>query len=246
MPEKRIKVFPDLETLSREAAIFFLQHAVEAVERKGRFSVALAGGSTPRILYRLLSTPEFSGRIPWPDLHLFWGDERCVPPEHEESNYGMAYAELLSGISLSKENIHRMRGEIEPEEGARMYERELIHFLKDGKEEGLDLVLLGLGQDGHTASLFPYAPALKETERMVVHSYSRERGQDRLTLTLPFLNRSQTILFLVAGEGKAKILERLLKEGGGLEEIPARGVEPAMGEVRWFLDQAAASRLSGI
>ncbi len=242
--KQRIEVFPDRETLGRKGAEFFVSCATAAIRNKGRFSTALSGGSTPRQLYHLLATPEFSERLPWEKIDLFWGDERCVPPEHRESNYCMAQETLLSKIPILRENVHPMPGAMDPESGAFQYEDEVKVYLSKGGKEGLDLVLLGLGDDGHTASLFPHADALEEKNRLIVPAASPVGIQRRMTMTFNLLNRSGIVLFLVAGKGKAEILAKVFQPGS-CADIPARGVQPQSGELYWFIDCDAADCMKG-
>jgi len=234
-----IRVFPDPETLSRAGAEVFLSRAGSAIRERGRFSVALSGGSTPRRLYRLLTLPEFSAQIPWSGIDLFWGDERAVSPEDGESNFGMARQELLSKIDIPAGNIHRMQGELDPEEGAREYAKELNRYFSETGSSGLDLVLLGLGNDGHTASLFPRSASLAEEDRLVVPAISPQGIRWRLTMTLPLLNRSSVVLFLVSGKKKREPLNEVFQPGS-VAEIPARGVRPLSGEIYWYVDHDAA------
>lgn len=243
MEKTLIRTFPDLQALSRAAADFFVQLSSTSVSEKGRFSVALTGGSTPRPLYHLLTSPEFMERIDWSCVHLFWGDERCVPPEHPDSNYRMADDALLSQVPIHAENIYRMSGEMDPGQAAGVYEKELRNFFKGREIPKFDMILLGLGTDGHTASLFPDSPALKEKIRLVLSDTSPERKHPRLTLTLPVINHAANILFLVAGKEKARILAQVLDEKKEPDRIPAKAVRPRSGRLFWFVDEAAASDL---
>lgn len=237
-----IRIFPDLEALSHAAAAEFASIAGEAVERRGRFSVALAGGSTPRMLYTRLASEPLKRDIPWTSVHVFWGDERCVPPELETSNYRMAYDALLQGVPVPSGNIHRIRGELEPEKGASLYEAELRDFFAGVALPGFDLVLLGLGRDGHTASLFPADPVLEVQDRLVTPSYPAEIKTRRVTLTLPVINSAETVLFLVSGKEKADIVAKVLSEPFLPRGLPAQRVRPN-GSLQWFVDEAAAGKL---
>jgi 6-phosphogluconolactonase len=239
-----IRVFPDPEALSHGASEFFVSLALAAIHNQGRFSAALSGGSTPRHLYRLLATPEISAKLPWPKIDLFWSDERCVPPDHRESNYGMAREELLSKISIPRENIHPMPGEMNPKEGALQYENELKRYFSKNGQKGLDLVLLGVGNDGHTASLFPYAATLEEKNRLVVPATSPVGTRRRLTMTFTLLNRSGSVLFCVSGGAKAAVLAKVFQPGA-VAKIPARGIRPSAGELHWFVDRDAAVEMKG-
>jgi 6-phosphogluconolactonase len=209
------------------------------------FSVALSGGSTPRRLYELLATPVFS--IPWESIHLFQVDERCVPPEHPESNYRMLYEVMLSHAPIPEANFHRMAAELEDREGAsRQYAAELSRVLQPGQGEipRLDLVLLGMGPDGHTASLFPGSTALREQSAWVCPNFVEKFMAYRLTLTLPVLNAAARILFLVAGSDKAETLRQVLEGPRRPEELPAQYVQPANGQVEWYADQNVARLLT--
>jgi 6-phosphogluconolactonase len=232
----------NLDDLSRKAAAEFVRLANRSVAADGRFAVALSGGSTPKSLYSLLASAEFQPQIPWTRCHFFWGDERPVPPDHPESNYRMAFESLLSRVPVPRENIHRIEAELEPEIAAARYEREIREFFRLSGAElpRFDLILLGLGDDGHTASLFPGNRALAETGRLVVAAYVEKLRTYRITLTLPVLNRAANIFFLVAGESKAAALRDVLQRSNNL---PARQVAPVDGRLLWFLDEAAASRL---
>jgi len=233
-------VSPDLEALSREAAHRLLSAVGDAGEQPGPLRIALAGGSTPRRLYELLATPEFRSRIPWIRLHLFWGDERMVPRDHPQSNYRMVYEALLKHVPLPSQNIHSVQSQGSADDAAAAYEKELrAHFGRLGTP-CFDLVLLGLGADGHTASLFPGAVALAEKQRLALAHRSGVRGVDRVTLTLPVLNNARRVFFLVAGENKASALKASLSAGGTL---PAQQVAPRKGELVWLVDAAATARL---
>jgi 6-phosphogluconolactonase len=244
----RVCACPTPEALGEAAAREFLIRARAAIAARGRYSVALSGGSTPRQLYRALAE-RGPGEIPWPAIHLFWGDERAVPPDHPQSNYRAARAELLSKVPVPAANVHRLRGEETPERAAALYEEELRRFFgfAAGSEGGhfprFDLILLGMGDDGHTASLFPHSPALDEGERWVVANPVPALATTRLTLTLPVLNAAACVLFLVAGTGKAATLAEVLEGQARPRELPAQAVRPVDGELIWMLDQAAAARL---
>ncbi len=235
----------DAGELSQKAAERFVALANEASASSGRFTVALSGGSTPRALYSLLATPGFAERIPWSKVHLFWGDERCVPPDRADSNYRMVRESLLTKISIPSENIHRMAGEKEPKTTAVEYEKELKTFfqLSEGALPRFDLILLGLGEDGHTASLFPGSAALDETEHLVAKVYVKKLNAHRLTLALPVLNESAQIYFLVAGKTKATIVKELLGTHPTMAKFPAQRIQPVNGALTWFITRDAAAEL---
>jgi 6-phosphogluconolactonase len=234
----------DIEELSRKAAVEFVRLARDRAAA-GRFAVALSGGSTPRALYALLASAEFQPQIPWPRVHFFWGDERAVPPDHPDSNYRMAFEALLSKAPVPAENIHRIESELAPEEAAARYEKSLRDFfaLEDSAWPVFDLILLGLGDDGHTASLFPGSAALAETRRLVVAVYVEKLKTHRITLTLPVLNRAANIFFLVAGSSKAAIVADVLQKKTGPATLPAQRIDPPGGRLVWFIDAAASSAL---
>jgi 6-phosphogluconolactonase len=239
-----VVVVPEAAALAREAAERFVQMAREAVEARGRFSVALAGGSTPGGAYRLLAEAPYRTRVPWEQVHIFWGDERLVPPDDPGSNYGLAQQAFIGLVPIPAENVHRVRGELKPEAAARAYELELEDYFC-GPLPRLDLVILGLGSDGHTASLFPGSPLLEETSETVAVARANYQGRPawRVTLTLPAINAARHVLFLAGGAEKAGIVAAVLGEGGG--SLPAQRVCPVAGQVTWLLDRAAAAGLAG-
>ncbi len=234
----------ELEGLSEAAAALWAKLAAEAISRQGHFAVALSGGSTPRGLYRLLAAAPWRDRIDWGRCHFFWGDERLVPPDHPDSNFRLAREALLAPLSIPPDRIHRVPVEVgSPETVALAYEGELRRFFApEPMLEGprFDLVLLGLGSDGHTASLFPGKSALEESRRWVVATPPGRLPPpvDRVTLTLPALNAARAVAFLVAGADKAPTLRRVL---AGDPDLPAARVRPARGSLHWFVDRAAAN-----
>jgi 6-phosphogluconolactonase len=232
----------DLNDLSRRAAKEFVRLAARCVAADGRFIFALSGGATPKSLYTLLASDEFRASIPWAKIHFFWGDERCVPPDHPDSNYGMALESLLSKVAVPKENIHRIEAELPPEAAAEKYAREIREFfrLSGSALPRFDLILLGLGDDGHTASLFSGSAALDETRRFVVATYVEKLKTYRITLTLPVLNHAANICFLATGESKAGAVRDVLQRS---KDFPARRIAPVDGRLVWFLDESAASLL---
>lgn len=237
----------DAEAVSRTAADALVLVARRAVAERGRFTLALAGGSTPRRLYGLLADARepFRGQVPWDRTHVFFGDERHVPPDHPESNYRMARQALLAHVGAA--SVHRMRGELPDAAGAAAaYQAELASFFEageDGPPPRLDLVLLGIGADGHTASLFPGSEALEERRRWVAAPFVERLRAHRITLTLPTLDRARQVLFLASGGQKADALARALAPPPGSAAPPAGRVRPADGEVTWIADRAAAARV---
>ncbi|HEV8721753.1 MAG TPA: 6-phosphogluconolactonase [Candidatus Binatia bacterium] len=244
--EREVIICRNVDELNREAAEQFIGLACNAIEQSGRFAVALSGGSTPKGLYASLADPEYRNRLDWSRVHLFWGDERCVPPDHPESNFRMVQEALLSNISLAPENIHRMPGEKTPQDAAADYENELRTFFRSAVNvvPRFDLVLLGLGEDGHTASLFPGSAALDEHDRLVATVYVERLKVHRLTLTLPVINAAAQVTFLIAGQSKSAIVQKLLGVDSGDAELPAGKVRPANGHVTWLVTQDAAAELA--
>lgn len=239
----RIVVLEKPEDLAHQAAVEFEVRSRAAIEEHQRFAVALLGGTTPRALFKLLAAPEFSEDIDWARVHFFWGDERCVPPTDRASNYAQAKAELLDLIEIPETNIHRMQGELEPNRGAQDYCDQLAGFF--GRDIVFDLIYLGLGEDGHTASLFPKNPALDVIDRpcVAVHVPDNPIAHWRLTLTYPVLNAAAAVIFLVEGAAKAAILARVLEGPRDAHQLPAQGVAPEKGSLIWLVDRAAAAGL---
>lgn len=238
-----VLVFDDAETTARAAAERFVELAHDAISARGRFSVALAGGSTPKRTYELLASDEFKGRIDWTKTHIFFGDERCVPPSDADSNYRMADEALLSRVSIPPSNIHRIMGESDAGASARLYEDELQTFFAGESWPGFDLVLLGLGPDGHTASLFPDTEALDERRAWVVANWVEKLGAYRITLTAPAINHAAHVIFLVTGAGKAERVAELLGPESERAHLPASLIRPERGSLEWFLDSQAAQAL---
>ncbi len=239
MSHPNVKVFEDPRDLAEAAAGSFVEQARKAIEDSGRFSVALAGGSTPKRAYEVLAK-EYgeTGDLDWSKVHAFFGDERTVPPDHEDSNYRMAHDALLSHVPVG--SVHRMRGELDPPEAAALYEEDLEAFF--GGPPRFDLVLLGIGEDGHTASLFPGTPALDVSDRWAVENSVEKLRTTRITLTVPAINAANSVVFLVAGEGKADALKEILEGDADPRDYPAKLVRPSSGPV-WMLDRSAARLL---
>jgi len=228
-----IVVLPDPAALAREAADRVVALARSAIAAQGCFTVALSGGSTPRLLYEQLVTQP----IEWNYVHIFWGDERCIPPDHPDSNYGMARRAWLSHIDLPAQNVHRLKGELDPAQAAQQYEDELRALF--GTLPRFDLILLGMGNDAHTASLFPGTPALHEQQRWVVAHYVDKLQANRLTLTPPIFNHAANVIFLIAGHDKATALQSVWHGPHDPDRFPAQIVMPTTGRVIWLVDQAA-------
>lgn len=244
----RLKVFPDAESVCAAAATELAALAEAAVAGSGRFAVALSGGTTPRRLYQLLAEPPHRERVPWDRLELFWGDERAVPPEHPDSNYGVAAEVLLAKVPVPAERVHRILADRpDLDETARLYQAEIARVLgvpPDGPPPALDLVLLGMGGDGHTASLFPYSRALGERGRWVLAHFVARLGVERITLTPPILNRAREVRILVTGSDKAPTLRAVLEGPREPERLPAQLIKPGAGRLVWLVDEAAAAELS--
>lgn len=243
-----IQVGKDLAEISRTAAEMIIHQATEMGSRSGPFTLALSGGSTPRMLYRRLSHESAAmSRVLWNKFHFFWGDERHVPPEDPQSNFRMARETLFASAPVPVLNIHRVPAEeSDAVIAAEKYERELISFfnLKTGQLPRLDCVLLGVGTDGHTASLFPGTQALKEKRRLVVANWVEKFQHHRITMTVPVLNHAAQVIFLVSGQEKAEVLKQILEGDYRPDLLPAQRVRPVDGKLLWLVDAAAGSYLT--
>jgi 6-phosphogluconolactonase len=240
-----IRIFEDAAEVAEAAATRFVELAREAVAESGRFTVALAGGSTPQRAFELLASERFSQQLDWSRAHIFFGDERTVPPDDAESNYRMANEALLSRVGLPAQNIHRINGVGDAVSNALLYEDELRTFFNDDAWPRFDLVLLGMGDDGHTASLFPGTKALAEQAAWVAANWVEKFASYRITLTVPAINRAAHILFLVTGENKAARLKDVLQgERASEARLPAQMIRPLDGSLEWFIDRAAATLLA--
>lgn len=237
----RLHRLSDAVTLCDAVAGAFVERATEAIATRGRFAVALAGGSTPRPVYERLAAAPYRDALDWSCVELFFGDERCVPPDDARSNYRMARETLIDAVAVPPECVHRMRGEDEPHAAARQYVGELHRVFGDGWPPRLDLILLGLGANGHTASLFPGTGVLRERTQAVCAQYVEVQQQWRLTLTLPVLNAARAVWVLAAGKGKAEIVQRVLSGPRQPDVLPIQRVVPPDGEYLWWLDAAAGA-----
>ncbi|MDQ1591428.1 MAG: 6-phosphogluconolactonase [Pyrinomonadaceae bacterium] len=241
-----LQIFADANEVAHAAARRFAELAREGVETNGRFSVALAGGSTPKRVYELLAGEEFGARLDWSGVHIFFGDERCVPPDHADSNYRMANEALLSRVALPEQNVHRMRGEGDAVANARLYEDELRGYFGDTTAwPEFDLIMLGMGDDGHTASLFPGTHALGVRTAWVTANWVEKFDTYRVTLTAPAINHARHVMFIVTGAGKAERLEEVIHGAPEPERLPSQLIQPRAGALAWFLDEAAAAKLKG-
>ncbi len=246
MSEPEIVVTSDTAELAAIAARRFVQVVSAAQQHGHNARVALSGGSTPRALFGLLASDEFAGRVDWRTVDVFWGDERTVPPDHADSNYRMANETLLSHVPIPESNVHRMRGELEPDEAARQYETELADVFGEAtatKPPQFDLILLGIGGDGHTASLFPGTVALSIRDRLVVANPVPQQQTTRLSLTVPVLHAAREVLFLVTGADKAPAVYRAIEGPWDPNQTPSQYLREANGHVVWLLDKAAAADL---
>ena len=229
------------EAVAREAAEQFTCAAVRSAAQRGEFHAAVPGGWSPRGMYKTLATAEFASAVPWSQTQIFFTDERCVPPDHEESNYKLATDLLLAKVPIPDSNIHRFLAELAPDEAAERYGQELRKAMGDTPR--LDLVVLGMGKDTHTASLFPHSPALSEMRALAVANYVKNREVHRLTLTIPVLCRAETILILALGYEKSGPLRQVLQGEHDPERHPVQAIQPAAGRLLWIVDQDAASKL---
>ena len=238
-----IRIFKDLEKLSRNAADLFVEQATNAIAERGHFLVALNGGNTPARLLQLLAT-DFREKVDWGKVHVFWGDERCVPPDDPGSCYGQARDLLLSHVPISDSNIHRINGELAPAEASKEYSLTLRDFASPPYEfPRFDLVFLGMGEDGHTASLFPGSPVEVTESTMPVTAHYQDRPANRVTLTPIVFNNARVVAFMAIGEKKAITLADVLGDRYNPELYPAQRISPKDGDLTWLVDEDAASKL---
>lgn len=240
-----VQICRDPQKLYNKAAELFAGLAEEAIAARGWFTVALSGGSTPKGVHAALSEDPYRTRVPWTHVRLFWGDERSVPPTHPDSNYLVAEETLISRITIPSQNIHRIRSELPPAEAASAYEQTLreTFALSGGALPRFDLIFLGMGADGHTASLFPGTPGLREDKRLVIAQYVEKLQTWRVTLTPPALNKAAYVVFLVSGADKAETLKAVLQGPFEPERFPSQLIRPTDGTLLWLVDQAAARAL---
>lgn len=240
-----IHIFKDVEELSRAAAELFVEQSAQAVSEQGRFLVALNGGSTPIRLFELLAT-DFRNRVNWSKVHVFWGDERCVPPDAPGSSYGQAQDLMLRHVPIPEESIHRIPGEMGPVEASRAYSLTLKEFALPPLDwPRFDLVYLGMGEDGHTASLFPGSPVDVSEPVLPVTAQYQDRPADRVTLTPVVFNQAHMVVFMATGEKKAHTFAEVLSDRYNPELYPAQRIDPKEGKLIWLVDADAASRLPG-
>ncbi len=259
LPQANVRAYVDAEELALKAAHYFARLADQYVVGDGLFTVALSGGTTPQALFKLLAQEPFYSTVPWSEIHFFWADERCVPPAHADSNYHAAFDLLLSKVPVKPENIYRFDGDdAEPAHAAEVYSLKLQKFFASGLAANrtvtapiatfprFDLVLLGLGADGHTASLFPRTIALTVQEQIAVANYVPQLEQRRLTLSVGSINNARNVTFLVSGKDKAEALRQVLTGPPRPEALPSQMIKPASGTLLWLVDEAAASGLGGL
>jgi 6-phosphogluconolactonase len=236
-----IKVFPTPLSLAESLAIDIVNKITEADISDHPFTLAISGGSTPRTLFSVLGE-RYTSSVPWKKVHLFWIDERCVPPEDPESNFRMANETLFTKIEVPVQNIHRIKGEADPVKEAERYSKEMVDFtLKRNRLPVLDIILLGIGEDGHTASIFPGNEHLFLTDKICAAAVHPSTGQKRITITGTVINNAVSVFFLVTGKNKAAIVNNILREHNDRKQFPASFVKPTDGRLYWFLDEAAGS-----
>ena len=244
--DKVVKIFSSPYDLAKEFAEEMVNMIVESAEKNKQFTVALSGGSTPELLYTLLGE-NYAETVPWQYVQIFWGDERCVPPDSAESNFGMTMRKLLSKIEIPSHNIHRIRGEDDPAKEAIRYSEEVSLFTR--KRDGMplfDLILLGLGEDGHTASIFPGHPKLLDSDKIYDIALHPVTRQKRISLTGRIINNADSVTFLVAGNKKEEIVEKLFRKDPAALNYPASYIVPVHGRLSWFIDKEAGRLLSPV
>lgn len=238
-----VRTYPNAEVLSAAAAELFSERACQAVVEKGRCNIVLAGGETPRRTYELLAEEPYCHTIPWQNVHVYWSDERCVPSDHSLSNQFMTRQSLLAHVPIPEANIHPIAYEGSPEKAAEEYEKILQSTFGDQPPQ-FDLVFLGLGDNGHTASLFPDTDALDIKDQWVSHVYVAQQNLYRVTLTAPILNQAQATVFLVAGSAKAQVIKEVIEGPLDYKRLPAQLIQPVHGQLYWLLDHEAAALLN--
>jgi 6-phosphogluconolactonase len=239
----KLRIFHDVERLSRHAANLFIEQSKSSIHAKDRFLVALNGGGTPTRLFQLLAS-EYREQVDWSKVHVFWGDERCVPPTDAGSSYRQAYEALLSKVPIPENNIHRVQGELDPISAAREYTKSLKSFAEPPLDfPRFDLIYLGMGKDGHTASLFPNSPVQVNEPVIPVTANYQDRPANRVTLTQLIFDQARMIVFMAAGEKKASPLAEVLSDRYNPSQYPAQRIEPKDGQLIWLVDESAASKL---
>lgn len=241
-PTYNLTDFKTTDDLNKAAAAFIIEAAENAIAARGRFIISLSGGKTPAGLYNLLASTLYKEKLQWKNVYIFWGDERCVPLDDERNNAYQAKKILLDKIEIPAKNIHRIHTNLAPEKAAADYEKEIDIFFK-GDEQRFDLILLGLGDNGHTASIFPDTDLVKEKAKGIRAVYVAEEKKFRVSMTVPLINQALNILFLVTGVAKAAILEKVLTGPYQPDNYPAQLIKPVAGLLTWFTDDDAASLL---
>ena len=237
----QMEVCDSPDNVAKRAAELFVKMADDH-RAAGRFNVALSGGSTPKALFSLLAAPPYIDQVPWNIVNLFWGDERCVPPDHKDSNYRMTKEAMLSKVPLKESQIHRIESELDPQVAAERYAQGLQNFF--GGLPEFDLVLLGMGDDGHTASLFPGTTALHDSEHLVVANWVEKFNTYRVTLTAKVINNAALVNFLIVGDSKTKVLKEVLEGPSDPDRLPSQLIKPTKGKLLWLIDRAASADLS--
>lgn len=246
VPHSKIFVLPNASDLMEAAAEHVAEQAALSIKARERFTIALGGGSTPKSLYRLLASPEYRTRLEWEKVEFFWGDERHVPPDHAESNYRMAHEAMLLPLAIPEHHIHRIHGELPQAVDAAMQYEEVLRSTFEGSDSPIpqfDLVLLGMGPDGHTASLFPGTDAVHETTRWVTAPWVEKFQSFRITMTPGLINQARQTTFLIAGREKAEVLRAVMEGPYQPDLLPSQVINPTSGNLTWFLDQEAAGSL---
>lgn len=246
---EQIHVSENADALSKDYANWLVDYIGKTLQHQQRFTIALSGGSTPKKLHELLATEEYKNKIDWSKLHVFWGDERFVPFEDERNNAKMAYDTLLNHVPVPASQIHVMRTDISPQDAAADYEKLLNAYFVPAEDPGagfhftFDLIILGMGDDGHTLSLFPGLPIIDETKRWVSAFWLEAQDMYRITLTHPVANQAKCVTFLATGAKKAKVLKEVLQGETNVHLYPSQIIQPERGELHWFIDSDAAASL---
>lgn len=238
-----IRVLETPEELSKAAAELFIEAAAASIKKKGKFLVSLSGGSTPKRAFEILAEPANKVRVQWENVHIFWGDERCVPFVHPESNAGMTFKALLEHVSVPQDQTHIIKGDLPPHDAALVY-NELLKKYFAQSDATFDLVFLGMGTDGHTASLFPYTPVLDENSFFAKEVYLEDLKKFRITITKNVINRASKVAFLISGENKAEVLKEVMYGDYNYRRYPSQLIKPINGEIIWLLDKGAAKFIS--
>jgi 6-phosphogluconolactonase len=238
----KLHVAENVKELSNQLAEFIKEDIASVLQTRDRYTFVLSGGSTPKALYKLLASEPYKSSIPWEKIHFFWGDERFVPFEDERNNAKMAYEELLNHVPVVASNIHIMHTELRPDEASAEYTAVLKSYFPD-ESHTFDLVLLGMGDDGHTLSLFPGTKVVHEQDKLVDSFYLDAQAMYRITLTAPVVNHAYKVVFLAAGANKADVLHEVLEGDRNLDLYPSQIIQPTHGELHWFVDREAAKKV---